>query len=229
VRSYGQYCPIAKAAQMLGDRWTVLIVREMSFGVDQFNEMERCLPGISRSVLTQRLRYLEHLGLIERQAASRGRAVKYTLTDSGGDLKPVLKSLGEWAARWAFRDPDPSELDPDLLMRWMSRHIAVDQLPDRRIVAQFVFAVPKNRRYWLVLEREEASVCLHEPGFDTDVIVTADTEALYSVYMGRRTLNSAIRDELVRVDGAPSLVRAFPRWFAWSDFAPTVRFAANTR
>jgi DNA-binding HxlR family transcriptional regulator len=229
VRSYGQYCPIAKAAQMLGDRWTVLIVREMSFGVDQFNEMERCLPGISRSVLTQRLRYLEHLGLVERQASGRGRAVKYTLTDSGGDLKPVLKSLGEWAARWAFRDPDPSELDPDLLMRWMSRHIAVDQLPDRRIVAQFVFSLPKSRRYWLVLEREEASVCLHEPGFDTDIIVTADTEALYGVYMGRRTLSSAIRDELVRVDGAPSLVRTFPRWFSWSDFAPTVRGAASSR
>jgi DNA-binding HxlR family transcriptional regulator len=228
MRSYGQYCPIAKAAQMLGDRWTVLIVREMSFGVDQFNEMERCLPGISRSVLTQRLRYLERLGLVERQASGRGRAVKYTLTDSGGDLKPVLKSLGEWAARWAFRDPDPSELDPDLLMRWISRHIAVDQLPDRRIVAQSVFAVPRRRLYWLVLEREEASVCLHEPGFDTDVVVTADTEALYGVYMGRRTLSSAIRDELVRVDGAPSLVRAFPRWFAWSDFAPTVRAAGNS-
>jgi hypothetical protein len=80
----------------------------------------------------------------------------------------------------------------------------------------------------MVLEREEVSVCLHEPGFDPDVIVTADTEALYNVYMGRRTLSSAIRNELVRLDGARSLVRAFPRWFSWSDFAPTVRSAANS-
>ena len=226
MRSYGQYCPVAKAAQILGDRWTVLIVREMSFGVHRFNEMERCLPGISRSVLAQRLRHLEHIGLIERQTGE-GRTVDYRLTDAGHDLKPVLQALGEWAARWAFGDPDPRELDPDLLMRWISRHVAMDRLPGRRIVAQFEFPVPRSQRYWLVLEPEEASVCLHSPGFDTDVFVTADTEALYGVYLGRRTLQSAMREGLVTVEGTPSLVRAFPRWFTWSDFAPAVRAAAQ--
>lgn len=225
MRSYGQYCPVAKAAQILGDRWTVLIVREMSFGVSHFNEMERCLPGISRSVLTQRLRHLEHVGLVERHAAGAGRTVEYRLTAAGRDLKPVLRSLGEWAARWAFGDPEPGELDPDLLMRWISRHVALDQLPGRRIVAQFEFPVPRSRRYWLVLEPQESSVCLHDPGFDTDVFVTADTEALYGVYLGRSTLHNAMRDELVTVKGPPSLVRAFPRWFLWSAFAPTVRAA----
>jgi DNA-binding HxlR family transcriptional regulator len=227
MRSYGQYCPVAKAAQILGDRWTVLIVREMSFGVQRFNEMERCLPGISRSVLTQRLRHLEHIGLVERQAVGTSRIVEYHLTEAGRDLKPVLRSLGEWAARWAFGDPDPLELHPDLLMRWISRHIARDQLPGRRIVARFEFPVPRSSRYWLVLEPDEASVCLHDPGFDTDIFVTADTAALYGVYLGRRTLSSAMREGLVTVVGAPSLVRAFPRWFTWSDFAPTVRAAAQ--
>ena len=224
MRSYGQYCPVAKAAEILGDRWTVLLMREMTFGVDRFNEMQRCLPGISRSVLAQRLRHLERVGLIER-ATGDGRSVTYGLTPAGRDLKPVLRSLGEWAARWAFADPDPRELDPDLLMRWISRHIATDQLPDRRIVAEFAFAVPRTRRYWLVLEPEETSVCLHDPGFDTDVFVVADTEALYCVYLGRRTLGSAMRDGLVSVVGPSSLVRDFGRWFAWSDFAPTVRAA----
>jgi DNA-binding HxlR family transcriptional regulator len=227
MRSYGQYCPVAKAAQILGDRWTLLIVREMSFGVSHFNEMERCLPGISRSVLTQRLRHLEHVGLVERHAASAGGTVEYRLTAAGRDLKPVLRSLGEWAARWAFGDPDPAELHPDLLMRWISRHVALDQLPGRRIVAQFEFPVPRSRRYWLVLEPQEASVCLQDPGFDTDVFVTADTAALYGVYLGRRTLHSAMLEDLVTVQGPPSLVRAFPRWFTWSDFAPTVRAAAR--
>jgi len=227
MRSYGQYCPVAKAAQILGDRWTLLIVREMSFGVSHFNEMERCLPGISRSVLTQRLRHLEHVGLVERHAAGAGRTVEYRLTAAGRDLKPVLRSLGEWAARWAFGDPDPAELHPDLLMRWISRHVALDQLPGRRIVARFEFPVPRSRRYWLVLEPQEASVCLQDPGFDTDVFVTADTAALYGVYLGRRTLHSAMLEDLVTVKGPPSLVRAFPRWFTWSDFAPTVRAAAR--
>jgi DNA-binding HxlR family transcriptional regulator len=100
MRSNGQYRPVAKAAQILGDRWTLLIVREMSFGVSHFNEMERCLPGISRSVLTQRLRHLEHVGLVERHAAGAGRTVEYRLTAAGRDLNPVLRSLArlvEWA------------------------------------------------------------------------------------------------------------------------------------
>lgn len=227
MRSYGQYCPIAKAAQTLGDRWTLLIMREMTFGVDRFNEMERCLPGISRSVLAQRLRQLERAGLIERHASDDARTVTYGLTRAGTDLKPVLKSMGEWAARWAFGDPDPEELDPDLLMRWISRHTAMDQLPHRRVVARFEFPAPKERHYWLVLDPDEVSVCLHPPGFDTDVFVTADIKALYCVYMGRITLLNAMRDGLVTVEGPSTLVRAFPRWFAWSDFAPIARVAVG--
>ncbi len=226
MRSYGQYCPIAKAAEILGDRWTVLIVREMNFGVRHFNELERCLPGISRSVLTQRLRHLEQIGLLERRTTSGNRSSEYRLTAAGSDLKPVLRALGEWAATWAFGDPDPRELDADLLMRWISRHIATDQLPDRRIVTHFEFPQPRTRRYWLVLEPDEISVCLRDPGFATDVSVVADTKALYGVYLGRRSLQSAIREGLVTVTGLPGMVRAFPRWFTWSDFAPAVRAAA---
>src|SRR5262249_27486371 len=163
VRTYGQYCPIAKAAETLGDRWTVLIAREMSFGVRHFNELERCLPGISRSVLAQRLRQMQVTGLVERHTSDSGRTIDYRLTAAGRDLKPVLQTLGEWAARWAFGEPHPAELDPDLLMRWISRHIASEKLPDRRVVARFEFRVPKPRRYWLVLEHDEASVCLHDP------------------------------------------------------------------
>ena len=219
MRTYGQYCPVARAAEILGDRWTVLIIREMSFGVDRFNELQRCLPGISRSVLAQRLKHLERVGLIER------RATDYQLTPAGRDLKPVLQALGHWAATWAFGDPDPRELDPDLLMRWISRHIATDALPNRRVVAQFDFARPKRRRFWLVLERAEASVCLHDPGFDTDVYVTADTAALYRVYLGRQSLTAAMQQGSVTVTGTATMVRVFPRWFAWSDFAPAVRAA----
>ncbi len=221
MRSYGQYCPIARAAELLGDRWTVLIVREMSFGVCRFNELHRCLPGISRSVLAQRLRHLERTGLVERRPSG------YHLTDAGTDLRPVLRALGQWAARWAFGEPDPGELDSALLMRWIGRHMRTDRLPPRRVVVQFDFAVPKVRRYWLVLDPDEVSVCLHDPGLEVDLVVTADTEALYAVYLGRRTLRGAMREDLVRLAGPPALVRAFPGWFAWSDFAPDVRAAVT--
>jgi DNA-binding HxlR family transcriptional regulator len=222
MRTYGQYCPIARAAEVLGDRWTILIVREMSFGVRRFNELERCLPGISRSVLAQRLRQMSRSGLLERREAAGGRATEYVLTPAGRDLKPVLQSLGEWGAVWAFTDPDPHALDPDLVIRWINRHVARDQLLGRRVVVQFSVTVPL-RRYWLVLEPEETSVCLHDPGVGTDVVVTASAATLYDVYLGRSDLTAAARDGLLTLDGAPALVRAFPRWFAWSQFAPAVR------
>jgi DNA-binding HxlR family transcriptional regulator len=219
VRSYGQYCPIARAAEILGDRWTVLIIREMSFGVSRFNELQRCLPGISRSVLAQRLRHLQRVGLVELVDG------EYVLTEAGRDVKSVLRSLGHWAARWAFGEPTADELDTDLLMRWISRHLAPDALPDHRVVVRFDFTGRRARRYWLVLRPTEQSVCLHEPGFDTDVVITTDAATLYSVYLGRCTLQSATRDGLVDLAGPRKLVRALPNWFAWSQFAPTVRAA----
>jgi DNA-binding HxlR family transcriptional regulator len=225
MRSYGQYCPVARAAEVLGDRWTVLIVREMSFGVHHFNELERCLPGISRSVLAQRLRHLEHVGLISRTLRPDGRVLEYRLTEAGDGLRPVLRALGDWAARWAFGEPDPAQLDPDLLVRWISRHVDNTALPSRRVVVRFTFAAPTPRTYWMVLDHEEVSVCLHDPGFDTDVHVTADVAALYDVYLGRRTLSAAMAADLVRLGGLPTMVRAFPHWFTWSDFAPAVRSA----
>ncbi|TRW45740.1 winged helix-turn-helix transcriptional regulator [Georgenia yuyongxinii] len=227
MRSYGQYCPVARAAEVLGDRWTVLIVRELTFGVDRFNELQRCLPGISRSVLAERLRHLERLGLIERTEHLTAPHVTYSLTPAGQDLRPVLRSLGEWAARWAFGDPDPRELDPDLLMRWISRHVAAADLPARRVVLEFQVTARRPRRYWLLLESAEVSLCLRDPGFDTDVTVTAEVGALYDVYLGRRTLRAVMRDDLVTLTGPLPLVRAFPQWFTWSDFAPTIAAAGR--
>ena len=221
MRTYGQYCPIARAAEVLGDRWTMLIVREMTFGVTRFNELERCLPGISRSVLAQRLRQMAGAGLVERHEGG-GRATEYVLTPAGRDLKPVLQSLGEWAAVWAFTDPGPRDLDPDLVIRWISRHVALEHLPGQRVVVQFAVTQPR-RRYWLVLDPEEVSVCLHDPGLATDVVVTATTSTLYDVYLGRADVRAAMRDGTVTIEGRSALVRAFPRWFTWSHFAPAVR------
>lgn len=118
MRSYGQYCPVAKASELLGDRWVLLIVREMLYGPHCFNELERGLPGISRSVLAARVRRLQRDGVIEKRSDGR-----YAFTAAGEALRPVVHALGDWVAQWVMADPAPAELDPELLMLFISRHI----------------------------------------------------------------------------------------------------------
>ena len=136
MRSYAQYCPIAKASEILGDRWTLLIVREMLGGAKGFNELQRGLPGISRSVLTDRLRSLERAEIVARRTGPKGRTLEYQLTPAGRDLEPVVQAMGEWGVTWSFTDPRPEELDPDLLIVWMARHVHREQLPPGRTVLQ---------------------------------------------------------------------------------------------
>ncbi len=220
---------MAKAAETLGDKWALLIVREMLYGVSRFNELERCLPGISRSVLAERLRQLARAGVIERSVAADGRMTTYRLTTAGRELGPVVQVLGEWAARWVLGDPGPSELDPDLLMLWISRHMNPDRFPDDRVVIEFELRSSRRPHYWLVLEPGAASLCLRHPGFEADLEVDADVAALYDVYLGRMTLADAERRGLVRFEGPSLLVRALPGWFAWSSFAPAVRDGLRRR
>jgi DNA-binding HxlR family transcriptional regulator len=229
VRGYGQYCPIAKGAEVLGDRWTLLIAREMLHGACRFNELERCLPGISRSVLSQRLRHLQRVGLVSRTADGAERVAEYRLTPAGRDLKPVMQALGDWAATWAFGDPDPAELDPDLVVRWISRHLDRERLPARRVVVAFEVLARAPRWYWLVIEPGDVSICRHPPGFPTDATVRADAETLYRVYLGEQTLAQARRAGRLELDGPRDTVRQLPGWFAWSTFAPAVRGAAERR
>jgi DNA-binding HxlR family transcriptional regulator len=228
MRNYAQYCPIAKASEILGDRWTLLIVREMLGGASGFNELQRGLPGISRSVLTDRMRALERAEVIERRTGPKGRTLDYRLTAAGHDLQPVVQAIGEWGATWSFTDPRPEELDPDLLIVWMARHVDRRLLPPNRIVVQFDFRDPK-RRYWMVLEPAEVSVCLQHPGFDVDLEVLVDTATLYRVYLGRAELRSAIGAGQVAMSGARTLQDGFNKWFTWSAFAPASRSAPKRR
>jgi DNA-binding HxlR family transcriptional regulator len=223
MKTYGQYCPVAKAAEILGDRWTLLIVRDLLFGPVGFNELARGLPGISRSVLSDRLRHLERLGLIE------GAGTGYQLTGPGRHLTPVVKVLGDWAARWVLEDPSQAELDPDLLILWISRHVATEALPPRKAVVAFRLSGPQPGRLWLVVEPAGASICHADPGLDpaSYVHVDGETAALYRVYMGRRDLFDEVAAGSLKLAGDPALVRAFPTWFTWSNFSPTVRAARS--
>src|SRR5262245_5646735 len=220
---YYQYCPVARACEILSDRWTPLIVRELLFGSRHFNELRRGLPRISRSLLTARLRHLEDNGVIERHIGARPHVTEYTLTTSGNDLADVIRQLGTWAIKWVFNDPDRDELDPALFLWKMQQRVDHRQLPRRRTVVQFDLTGRRGRRVWLVLVPQDVSSFLKPPGFASDLIVRADVSVLYRVWAGFNDYDVAVRRGEIVLEGPPALVRAFPRWFMWSPLVDVAR------
>lgn len=229
MHRYGQYCPIAMAVEIFGDRWTLLIVRDLLTGVAHFNELAHGLPGISRGLLAERLRRLEEVGVLEKTEHGKGRKTEYRLTQSGEELHEVINALLQWGARWAFDEPDEDQLDPLLLLWWMRSRVRQDRLPRERIVVRFDFYHKKRETYWLLMTTKDVSVCLTSPGFDTDVIVAAELAAFYQVWMGRLSYREALDAGKVRIDAIPPLARGFPEWFSWSLAAPAVRAARIAR
>jgi len=212
---YGQYCPIARAVDVLGERWSLLILRDMLVGANRFNELARGLPGLSRSLLTKRLREFERTGIVEHIGD------EYRLTDAGSDLRPIVFGLGEWGAKWAFGDPEPDELDAELLVWWMHTRIDTSALPDRRTVLHLRFSDDK-RRFWLVIESGTPSVCLTDPGFDVDVTIASDVGSLYEIWLGRLPIKEATRSGRISFDGPVALTRHMPQVLKLSPVAGIV-------
>jgi DNA-binding HxlR family transcriptional regulator len=219
VHGYGQFCPVAKAAEIFAERWTPLILRELLLGSRRFNELEAGLPRISHSLLTQRLRSLERAGLVERQLTASGRTAEYHLTRAGQELWDVVEALGTWGQKWVNHEIGDDDIDPDLLLWDMHRRIDLGRLPARQIVIQFDFTGLSTSRYWLVLRPDEVSVCVTDPGFEPDLFVTADTRALHQVWVGHLTFADVLRNGRIVLDGPRALTRAFPGWFQLSMFA----------
>ncbi|HJR59320.1 MAG TPA: helix-turn-helix domain-containing protein [Vicinamibacterales bacterium] len=223
MQKYRQYCPVARAAEILAERWTPLILRELLAGSHRFNEIERALPGISRSLLASRLRQLERAGVLERLPSTQSKVPEYHLSEAGRDLKPVIEAFGSWGVRWAFGDPQPEELDAGLLIWKIHQRINRERLPERRTVVEFDFTGPRGRRVWLLLEPREVSVCVTPPGFDSDLVVRADLALFYSVWIGQLEYDTAVRRGALVVDGVPALARVLPQWLMWSPMAKFVR------
>lgn len=219
MAGYGQFCAMAKAAEIVAERWTPLVMREILMGSTRFSELERGVPRMSKSLLVTRLRSLEEAGLIERKPLEQGRGWEYLPTEAGRELYDVLELLGTWGARWVTRDIGEEDIDPDLLIWDMHRRIDLDRLPEQRTVIQIDTTGVYNRSYWLVLERHNVSPCYHDPGFDVDLLVTADTLTLHRVWVGHETLAQAERSGKLRIDGPREMVRQFPEWLQLSVFA----------
>lgn len=227
-KSYGQFCPVAQAAEILAERWTPLVVRELLTGSRRFNDIHRGVPLMSPSLLSQRLRTLEDAGLVERYATSDG-ASEYHLTRAGRELGPVIEGLGKWGKRWARREIPPEELDPGLLMWDLHRRLRVDRFPDRRTVVHFeIMDMPAKRRYyWLVVDGATVDICLKDPGFDVDLHVAADLKTLTAAWIGDESLNRAIDEGAIRLTGPRSLCRQFKSSLMRSVFADVKRARAD--
>lgn len=224
---YGRFCPVSLASEVIADRWTPLIIRELVTGHTRFNAIARGLPGISRSLLVQRLRHLERCGVVERWPSPSGRGYEYHLTEAGRDLEGVVMALGRWAIEWLFDELRPHEVDPVTLTWWMHRRIDIDLLPREHMVFEFRYTAPQPQVLWIVVDRGEPSVCIHHPGFDPDLVVTAVTPALSDVFYGLDSWPNALASGAVRVDGPPRFVKGFPRWFLWSPFRDETRRRAE--
>lgn len=215
TRGYGQYCPITRAVEVLGERWSVLIVRDLLCGSTRFNDLARGNPGLSRSLLSKRLRQLERAGVVDHIDD------EYLLTPAGEDLRSVVFALGEWAARWQFDEPRQSELDPKLLMWWVHGRLDFSHLPDRRLVLEFRFR-DQAERFWILKDSQGPSICTHDPGFGIDATIESDLSTMYQVWLGKVALRSAMRDDRVNVHGTPAVVRRLPSVLELSPIASTV-------
>jgi len=220
--SYHQFCPVAKAMELLDERWTLLVVRELLSGSEHFNELRRGLPRMSPTLLSRRLHLLVRAGILDRR--TDGGDVRYVLTAAGEELRPVVEALGAWGVRWIGELGD-RDLDPKLLLWDMHRNIDHAAVPDGRTVIQFRFpdAPVSMRDWWLVVSGGEADVCDADPGYDVAVTVRGSLRSLVEVWRGDRTWSDALRARAIEVLGPERLRRGLPRWFTLSSFASVPR------
>jgi len=224
MKGYGQFCPVAKGAEIFGERWTPLIVRELMSGSHRFNELRRGNPLMSPSMLSQRLKTLESVGVIERRTAADGSDnVEYYLTPAGEDLGPIVMQLGVWGQRWARAQLTPEDYDPALLMWDMRRRIDIDQFPQGRTVVFFEFldAPRKTRFWWMVVSDGEADLCMKNPGHEVDLHVRSKIETMCQIWMGNDTVRRGAASGELQLHGSQELKRSLERWLGYSVFAQT--------
>lgn len=227
--SYGQFCPVAMASEVLTERWTPLIVRELLCGSTRFNDLRRGVPTMSPSLLSKRLKALERMGVVEREDGD------YHLTPAGEELQPLIESMGVWGKRWARGDVEAKHYDAGLLMWDIRRNIETERLPEGRTVLHFHLSGSRDRKshFWLVLDAGAADLCLTDPGHEVDLKVEAHVRTMIDYWMGHLDFGDAVRRGDITVKGRPRLARAVSTWFRRSPFAavelpaPTSRQAAT--
>lgn len=219
---YGQFCPIAKAAEVFDQRWTLLVLRELVAGSRRFNDIHRGVPRMSRTLLSKRLRQLASKGLVERIETADGPL--YELTEAGHELHPVMDAIGKWGIR--FMDSlTEQDVDPAFLMWDVQRNVDTDALPDGQTVVSLTFddLEPAVRHWWLLLAADDVEMCDADPGYEIDIAIASPVRTFIDVWRGHLTWGSALRAGGMEITGPTRLRRQLPDWFRLSHFAGVER------
>ena len=224
MAEYGQFCPVAKASDIIGERWTVLILRELLLGTTRYNELLRGLARISPTLLSKRLKTLEEKGLIVRKRPSGQKSHEYYLTACGRELEPIIEHLAVWGMRWARGQLADSELDVEFLMVDLQRRLQTDRLPDGETVLCFTFnELETFKTWWMVVCGKEVDLCTENPGKEVDLYINSGVRDMVKVWRGDLTLRKALREKLVRTQGNTYLIRSMPDWLGiclYADIKP---------
>jgi DNA-binding HxlR family transcriptional regulator len=222
--SYGQFCPVSMASEILCSRWTTLVLRELLCGSTRFNDLRRGVPKMSPTLLSKRLKELQAAGVVTAVPKANG-TVEYCLTEAGEELRPLIMGLGTWAHRWMESRLSLRNLDPSLLMWDMRRRVNVELLPKRRCTIQFLYPElqPSRQGWWLVADNGSVDLCNFDPGYELDLLVTTSLRTMTAIWMGLTTVTDEIGKGQVTVDGDPALARNIQQWLGLSVFASEPR------
>jgi DNA-binding HxlR family transcriptional regulator len=221
---YGQYCPIAKALEVLAERWTLLIVRELLMGSRRFNDLRRGVPLMAPSMMSRRLKTLVATGIVVRERGAPADSSVYRLTEAGQELRPLIMQLGTWGQRWSRSRMEADDLDASFLMWDIRRNVHTEKLPRRRIVAYFEFPDARKgmKKWWLVAEQGEVDLCLEDPGHDVDIAIVTSLRTMTQIWMGDVSFAGERAKGLLKVTGPSALTRSVSEWLGASPFAHVV-------
>jgi DNA-binding HxlR family transcriptional regulator len=224
MAGYGQFCPVAKAMELLDERWTMLVVRELLCGSRHFNALRRGVPRMSPTLLSARLKTLVRAGIVERY--DEGRQVTYVLTPAGEELRPIVEALGQWGLRWVPELGD-EDYDPHLLMWDLHRTVDLDAVPPGRTVLRFTFSdvAPEQRTWWIVIDSEGVDLCQFDPGHPVTATVETDLRTLTAIWRGQLTWPQSQRTGALHVHGSRQVARNLPRWLPKESITVTPRSA----
>jgi DNA-binding HxlR family transcriptional regulator len=220
--SYGQFCPVARAAEIVTARWTPVLLRELMAGSTKFNDLRMGLPLMSPSLLSKRLSELEVAGIVDKVKAVKGRGHEYLLTDSGKELAPIIMTLGVWGQKFIMQEFAESELDPTLLMWDIQRRLDTSFFPkSEKFVAYFylVGAPQERRNWWLIIDDRKVDLCTNHPGHKEDISIEACLRGLTEVWMGQISVAKAKEKGFLIFDGNKKYIKSFKDWFLLSPFA----------
>jgi len=224
MAGYAQFCTVARSAEVFGELWTPLVVRELLCGSRRFNDIRRGVPRMSQTLLAKRLRKLEQAGVVERKRGADG--LEYRLTPAGEELRPIIVSMGHWGARWIGSGLMKEQLDAGLLMWDIRRSARLEEFPKgRRTVVHFRFGDARagERDWWLVVENADADLCRDDPGHELDVIVDSTVRALTEIWTGDSNPGTEFAAGHLRVTGGGRGGAVLWRWLGRSMFAPSRR------